>query len=188
MPNENDTEKKDVEVEKVPTYFIHNTSRSRHNRSVRAAAPQHGGHKQYIGGEHRLVRGRPLVLSEDQLMKHLPELVEKQRHGLIDVKTPEGRSVDLATGETVPGAVAPPPKLPNRLPDSIQRDKPAGNYRPQIAGGYAEGEDTELPDLVGAAPSDTDDDDEDEGDAPPPVGGNIQQAGQQRSGKKKGRR
>lgn len=160
--------------EKVPprTFHIHNTSRSRFNRTQRAAAPEHGGMKQYIGGEHRLVRGRPLVMTEAQIQKHLPELVAKKAQGLIDVKTADGLSIDLKTGRTV--TLAPPPApLPNPPLDSIQNDKPAGLNRPQIAGGLPEMGDasdpSRVPDLVAGAISEDDEDEEDDG-APVPDG------------------
>lgn len=174
---------------KGPVLFVHNTSRSRHNRAQRFASPEHGGHKQYIGGEHRLIRGRPLAMHPELLEKHLPELRAKAAQGLIDVKDANGRSIDLETMEYKPGA--PPPQVdsprPHPLLDSIQRDKPAGVHMPQMAGGYSEtsapGVDgATIPDLVAAAPSEKEE--EDGSDAPiVPHGGT-----QPRGGKKKGGR
>jgi hypothetical protein len=150
-------------------FHIHNTSRSRFNRALRAASPEHGGHKQYIGGEHRLVRGRPLVMSEAQIKKHLPELAAKKAQGLIDVKTPDGLSIDLRTGRVAQPSTPSLP-LPNPPLDSVQRDKPAGNYRPQIQGGLPEtmgtGDPSKVPDLVASAVGD-EEDDETEGTEPP---------------------
>ena len=181
------------ETEKVQTYFVHNTSRSRFNRTQRAAAPEHGGHKQYIGGEHRLVRGRPVSLTPEMFDRHLEELKAKEKVGLITVTSPDGRPIDLET-KTFKTAAPVVPPLPNKPLDSIQNDKPAGNFVPQMAGGLPEmtaPEDgpAKLPDLVATAPSETEDDDAGAG-ASASKATTQQQAHQhqQRSGKNKGRR
>lgn len=125
-------------IEKTPNvFFIHNTVRSRHNRTQRAQAPTHRGMKQHIGGTHRVIRGRALALTEDLLRLHLEEIKTKQEQGLIVVKTGDGRLVDLRTLAPVAALPVSEP-LPVPVLDSIQNDKPAGENRPQLAGGLAE--------------------------------------------------
>lgn len=136
-------------------YVVHNTARSRTNRMLRAASPGKPGMKQYIGGEHRLVRGRPVTLTDDQFAAHLEELRSKSAAGAVEVFTTDGRKVDLTTLEAGPSAPVPP--LPNPPLDSIQNDKPAGQFIPQMPGGEPEmsqpGTTPKLPDLVAGAPS-----------------------------------
>lgn len=133
------------------TYYIHNSARSVHTRAQRAAAPTHKGLKQHLGGgEHRIVRGNPLQLSETQIKKHMVEIREKVAAGLIHVKTGDGLHVDLDTLKASEPLPLPPP-MPNFPLDSIARDKPAGEpMRPQYPGGLPEvlPPGTELPDLV----------------------------------------
>ena len=106
-------------------YLIHNGSRGRHNRVVRAAQPAHGGHKQYVcKSALRLVRGRPLQVSEATLQEHLDEIREKESQGLLYVTTPQGFLVDLVTLTTVP--LAPESPKPNPPLDSAANDPVGG--------------------------------------------------------------
>lgn len=106
-------------------YLIHNGSRARHNRTQRAALPQHGGHKQYVcKGELRLIRGQPLTVNEDQLLEHRDELIEKEAQGLLYVTDTEKRPVNLDTLEVGIVAPASPPADPPL--DSVADDKAAG--------------------------------------------------------------
>jgi len=109
-------------------FLVHNTVRGRHNRTLRAQSPVHGGMRQHIGGEHRLVRGRPLELTQKGLERHMKELLEKEKLGLIEVKTRDGRRIDLSTGHIVGG---PPPAVnavPNIRPDSVAHDVNLGGH------------------------------------------------------------
>jgi hypothetical protein len=114
-------------------YFVHNAARSRHNRSLRAAGATHQGLKQYIGGgQHRLIRGRPVALTEEKFQEYLPELKEKLAAGLIHVKTADGHHIDLETLEVAKGIPsAPLPKFPL---DSAANDKPWGEKIPPYVG------------------------------------------------------
>jgi hypothetical protein len=122
----------------MTTYLVHNTSRARHNRALRMTAPEHGGHKQYIGGEHRLVIGRPIPFTEEKLHLHLEELKEKARVGLVEVKGPDGRRVNLDTLEPL-GTLPATPRLYNKRPDSIANDVQLHGWaQPQFQGGIPE--------------------------------------------------
>ena len=109
----------------MATYAIHSTVRSRHNRTQRAGQPAPHRFKQHIGpGQRRLIRGRPLLLTEEDFKKYLDEIKAKAAVGILEVRTPGGQKIDLETLEPV----APPPAtlLPNPPLDSIARDTPWG--------------------------------------------------------------
>lgn len=107
----------------MPTqYAIHNASRSVHSRTARAQGATHKGLKQHVlDTQKRLVRGRPLIISEEELKRNLPELKEKAAKGLIHVKTADGRHVDLETLEAGPAPAAPPKPTPPL--DTVARDQ-----------------------------------------------------------------
>jgi hypothetical protein len=80
----------------MTTYLIHNTARSPKTRGVRSGNATHRGLKQHVlGSQRRLVRGRPVSLTEDELLVHLEELQGKAKVGLLEVRTSDGRLVDL---------------------------------------------------------------------------------------------
>lgn len=129
----------------MPTqYVIHNAARSVHSRTARAQGASHRGLKQHVlDTQKRLVRGRPLTISEEELKRNLPELKKKAAQGLIHVKTTDGRHVNLDTLEAGP-APAPAPK-PNPPLDTVARDQqhvgeergvfPEGPFIPHGGGG-----------------------------------------------------
>ncbi len=103
-------------------YVIHVVSHAKHNRSARAALPKNPSKRQYLGeNQIRVVRGRPRVVTEDFVKKYLSQLMAKQEAHEIEVRTPDGRKVDLLTltPEPVP-AVTP---LPHPPLDSVANDK-----------------------------------------------------------------
>lgn len=114
-------------VKKVGSSFLlHNSARSRTNRTTRAQQSAHGGLKQYVcGSEIRIVRGIPAEVSAEDLAKHLPELREKAAQGLVAVTTLEGVSVDLDTFLVTPPAPASPAPRPPL--DSAANDKNGGH-------------------------------------------------------------
>jgi hypothetical protein len=119
------------------TYFVHNTTRARHNRTLRSLAPEHGGHKQLIG-DHRVILNRPVKFTEEEILRHLPALKQKAAYGQIEVRDAEGRKLDLDTLE-LSGAVMATPPLYHRRPDSIANDAPFhGHPLPQFPGGIPE--------------------------------------------------
>lgn len=134
----------------MTTYFVHNTTRARHNRQLRMMAPEHGGHKQFIGGAHRLILNRPIAFTEEQIQLHLSELKQKAKYGQIEVRDGEGRKIDLDT-MAASGLVMPPPALVKTRLDSIANDDPhMGRHLPQFQGGLPEvSEDSnDVPDLI----------------------------------------
>lgn len=107
-------------------FLIHNGSRARHNRTLRAQMAEHGGHKQYVlGNEQRLVRGRPVPVTEEKLKAHLAELLDKEARGLIYVTDLQQNVFDLKTMKVV-AEVAPASPAPNPPLDSAAKDTPAG--------------------------------------------------------------
>jgi len=104
------------------SYLVHNGSRSRTNRMLRAQQPEHGGHKQYVcGNAYRLLRGRPVSLQEADLRTHLEELREKEALGLLYVTLLDGRPFDLTTltvQEVTPESPKPMPPLDSEANDN----------------------------------------------------------------------
>lgn len=115
-------------------FLIHNGSRSTKNRTLRASMPEHGGHKQYIlGSDHRLVRGRPVQVTEEKLKEHLLELKEKEAKGLLYVTDLELVPIDLDTLKRTEVPVPESPR-PNPRLDSAVFDKPSGEPMPMFRG------------------------------------------------------
>lgn len=106
-------------------FHVINTTRSIQNRTHRALQPQHARLKQYVGTEQfRSVRGRPLVVSEAWVLANIEELRTKNSLGIIEVRTADGRAVDLASMKpAAPAAPVPAPQFPL---DSAANDKNQG--------------------------------------------------------------
>lgn len=135
-------------------FTVHNVSRSVHTRGTRAAGAARGL-KQFIGGTHRLIRGKALELTEEQVTSYLPELKAKEAAGLIELRDPKGRRVLLNEPGMPVVRSLPPPPLPHPVLDSIANDlnENVGNRTPQFPGGDAPMDDDPniMPDLVKAA-------------------------------------
>jgi hypothetical protein len=129
-------------------YYVHNVTRGRHNRTLRATQPKHHGMKQYLGGgKYRSVRGRPIVLSDSQVFEHLEELKAKVGAGIFELRTQDGRIVDINTGRAAPRGESKP--LPRQIPDSIANDtQNVGQQMPQYPGGDVEGQPGAEPSLI----------------------------------------
>lgn len=104
-------------------YYIHNTSRTVENRLRRYESASHRGLLQFIGGV-RIVRGRPVEVTEDFYIKHIDEISKAVKACVIKVCTPSGAEVDVATG--VPKRAEKVAPLPNFVPDSVVNDPPSG--------------------------------------------------------------
>jgi hypothetical protein len=108
-------------------YYLHNTSRSIENRTLRSLASKRDGAVQYI--DHlRFVRGRPVEVSEEFLEKNSVQIRESIALGLLELRTADGLKVGMETRE-VETPPAPTP-LPDFKPDSIHNDKPTGRAMP----------------------------------------------------------
>ncbi len=117
------------------TYAIHNTARARHTRGVRSTNATHRGMKQYVTtGQHRLIRGRPVIVTEEVLLTNLEELRKKNKAGILEVRTLDGRILNLDT--LVPPVATFPPPLPHPPLDSVARDtQNVGNPMQLFPGG-----------------------------------------------------
>lgn len=116
-------------------FKVHNGARDVETRTQRAARATHGGLTQYImNGSRRLVRGRPVVVSEEELKRHLPELVKLEAEGILYATTMDELQVvnlALAAGDLkVEAAVEPPKPVPVVTPsmplDDAAKDKAVG--------------------------------------------------------------
>jgi len=116
------------------TYAIHSTVRGQQTRTQRATQGQHARLKQHVGEkQRRLIRGRPLIFSEEDFLKSLPEIKEKAEMGILEVRTVGGELIDLETLQPRNVAPAPTP-LPAPPMDSIARDAPWGEKIPPLPG------------------------------------------------------
>lgn len=116
-------------------YQIQNTTREMSTRIQRYGQPTHNRLKQYVlKSQRRLVRGRPVLVTEEELQDNLEELREKSHDGILEVRTMDGRLVDLDTLNVAP--VPPTMPSPSFPLDSVTRDKQnVGNYIPKFEGG-----------------------------------------------------
>ena len=110
-------------------FWVSSTVRSVQTRLTRALAPERARFKQYIlGGSLRLVRNRPLVISELQLKHFKPELEAKWKAGLIEVRegAPDG-PVYLFEKKKRRKSTPPPPMPPTPV---VEEPKPEPEPEP----------------------------------------------------------
>jgi hypothetical protein len=106
-------------------FQIHNVAHHPKTRLVRAAAPVHARHKQYIlKTQRRLIPNRPIAVTEDELTENLEELKALEARGIIECRLASGELVDLKTF-TVTGSL-PDTSKPRFRQDSAQNDPPRG--------------------------------------------------------------
>jgi hypothetical protein len=106
-------------------FFVHSLVRDVRTRTLRAKMPKRARFKMYLaGGKHRLIRKRPLVLTDAAFEELLPELLEKAAVGLLEVRK-EGRVlVDL--DNPFPERTPPKPeKKPAPAPKKKKKEEPA---------------------------------------------------------------
>lgn len=116
---------------------IHSQVRRQATRLQRMRSPtRHRFTQRVLSDQRRLVRGRPLKITREQLLANLDELQEKNRLGILEVKTMDGRAVDLTSLEAAKPKVAPP--LPHPPLDSVANDKPSGYIAPQYIEGASQ--------------------------------------------------
>jgi hypothetical protein len=114
-------------------YKVINVAHGRHNRGARAGLPANPRLKQHVGtSQQRVLPGRPVHLSEEQLQECLPELRQKVASHIFEVRTHDDRLVDLSTLKAAPPKM-PPPLVKKRL-DSVNYDKPSGIMIPPMLG------------------------------------------------------
>jgi hypothetical protein len=105
--------------------------------------------KQYVGDDkRRLIRGQPILVTEEMVKKNLEELRAKHAQHMIEVRTRDGRLVDLQTLEAAP--IGPVETKPHPLLDSVANDR---NF--PLPDGYRfvperGGDDATMPQLVPA--------------------------------------
>jgi hypothetical protein len=126
-------------------YFVHSGVRKRHTALKRRLAPVNAALVQHIGG---LVvrRARPVPVTHAKVMQILDQLKAAEAEGRLELRTPDGRLVDLNTLAPAAPPVAPP--APNFLPDSAARDLPAGQNMPLYQEGTGIMQETEAPALI----------------------------------------
>ena len=93
-------------------YQVVNVAHGRHNRGARSALPANPRMKQHIGAaQQRVLPERPVFLTEQQLQECLPELREKVAAHIFEVRTLDGRVLDLSTMKAAEVKPIPPARL-----------------------------------------------------------------------------
>lgn len=132
-------------------YAIHSIVRARHNRMERAQAPQRARFKQHVlPDQRRLIRNRPVLITETELKDHLESLWTQHQANLLEVRTEDGRLLDLEAlvkhrraaqkvdptfaPEDAIMAAPPVPLAPHPILDSVANDRPTGIPFPKYAG------------------------------------------------------
>ena len=126
-------------------FLIHNATRDIDTRAARATSSRTGGmSRQFIlKATARLVHGRPVAISEQQLSEHREELLKLQEQGKIKVTTFDRRKVDMRTLEIAPAAGE--PATPNFLLDDVNRDLPHAHHGGRGVDQEAPPEDFQMP-------------------------------------------
>lgn len=123
-----------TEISSTPSTFqIKSTVRSVQTRTQRYAAPAAIRRVQYVlDTQQRLVPGRTLQVSEDDVRRNIEHLKTLQAQGICEVLTPDGRKLDLETFTVkAPDPLPPSPKFRD---DSIANDlKPGETFHLQYA-------------------------------------------------------
>ena len=151
------------------TFMLHSTTRGPANRTARAALPGRLRKKNFIGTDQlRLIHGKPVMITKEVLIRNFEEIKAKAAGQILEVRTMDGRVLDLNTMETPPlPATTPAPDFPL---DSINRDTPWGEKMAPHHGdnlGADETQDTGLPELMAQAPREVSPDAVDTGSLPP---------------------
>lgn len=105
--------------------LIHNMTRHVRTRGHRQAAPVH--HRRtlrILDTQRRLVLGRPLAISEEDVQRNLQHLRDLEASGHIEIRSVEGARLRLDTLEFEAPPTMPP--VPNVLLDSANNDPPKG--------------------------------------------------------------
>lgn len=135
-------EKKKPEAKR---FQIHNMTRSRETRAARAALARERSRTVLMlgGGSIRVLRNRPLPVTETTIRRLHAELVERVSVGAAKVTTAAGEPVDIKTLKPL----APLPKKegpkPSPKQDTLADDRPAGETKPKMQGSVPR--DAELP-------------------------------------------
>lgn len=113
-------------------FRVHSIVRNVRTRTKRASAPIHYRRQQFIlDTQQRLLPGRPLALSEDDLIRNLDHLRELESLGIAEVRHADGRLIDLSTvtAEEVP---VPVPMLKQPPMDAKHDPAPGTTYFPKM--------------------------------------------------------
>lgn len=130
----------------MTSYALHNISRSRMNRTDRAALGKKPRLAAYItinGQARRLIRGRPTIIGAEVLEKNIDLLRSLEKEQVLEVRTLDGRRVDLSTLTAAARMSSAPP--PNFLPDSMARDEAWGERIPPQLGDAIDEDGNEIP-------------------------------------------
>ncbi len=139
-------------IESVEHFQIHSLVRSVETRHHRMLSPERHRFSMLLGaGLLRVIRKRPTTVTRGMIERLLPELMEKEKRGMLMVTTLQGQRVDLSTMQAVAGPPATPP-MPEPPLDSAANDETfeagVGEAMPQTLGGLPQTADVGLPAVV----------------------------------------
>jgi len=111
--------------------MVHSAVRNPQTRIARKLRPGRKAFKQHIfmDSTKRLVRGRPVAITSAELAARFDVFCEAERVGTIEVRTLDGRRLDLQSlrsGSVCLAAPAASITIPNTRLDSAANDEPAG--------------------------------------------------------------
>ena len=134
QPAEEVLQESPAEKPAAPVFYkLHNISRKKQHRTFRAQQAVHTHKKHFIlDNSSRLVAARPQLVSEEVLLRHIDEIRAKAAQYILEVRTPDGRLVDLQTMKALPASPESP--LPHPQLDSVANDTPTGIYIPPYVG------------------------------------------------------
>lgn len=121
-------------------YRVYSMVRRVQTRTARATSPTRHRFKQYLfngtsSTTRRLVRNRPVEISSEELEQNLDELRAKWEVGMLEVRTMDGRVLNLNDFSVGPSRA--PAPLPHPPLDSANNDTPAGYPLPGQPGGVS---------------------------------------------------
>lgn len=115
-------------LETIMEFLVHNVAHHPKTRHIRAQAPVHPRHKQFIlKTQRRLIPNRPIEVSEEELHENLEDLRKLEAQGIVEVRTKSGELLllkDFSVQEKLPD----PPK-PKFEPLTLQNAPPRGKSR-----------------------------------------------------------
>lgn len=116
-------------------YYVVNAVRSVHTRLARAQAPERHRFKQFIlGGSVRLLRNRPVSISEEQLIAFKDELKAKVDSGAILIRegSPQGPIVNMDVKEEPIKEEAPKEEKPEEKKEEPAKEEEKSEDKPSL--------------------------------------------------------
>lgn len=109
----------------APFYKVVSVVRHHTTRTLRAAAAEHFRRTQFVfKTQRRLIPARPITITGKELWENLEEAIKKEAQGILQIRTTDGRLVNLKT--LVPGSAVPAPPARTPLNNLASADREPG--------------------------------------------------------------